>query len=629
MTSRRRLAVVAVVAALILLLGAGSALTTVWAVLTPTIDVDGANDEPGQKDLTRMAEDFTVTPPLVTWNWDEIKWTGNNTGDACALFDSGGAVGNANYALCVTIGAPAAWQDTRLYTCGDTRPDRCTTATEVTFLSSCGVAPATDDPFTSGDEYPNDTKASCTVNLADMPSVTGLLDVCSYPSQQPNSDPSDCVAYTPDTGTLEVVKALSPPTDPGLFNLFIDDAELATNVGDGGTTGPQTLSIGTRTVSETAGLDTSLSDYSTSIECYDGGGEGQLVAGPVEATSLDVTVNADDDIVCTITNTRKEGVTFVKVVSGGTALPSQWSFDVVGGPQNIAHNGQVALDTGSYTVTEDGGAPNNANYDLTGASGVCSLDGGVITLTVTEAGGTCTVTNTRKEGNITFVKVVSGGTALPSQWSFDVVGGPQNIAHNGQVALDTGSHTVTEDGGATNNANYELTGASGVCSLDGGVITLTVTEAGGTCTVTNTRPCIDLIKLGPTGASIGSKITYVFRVTNCSAQTPLDNVKLSDPRFPAMGVVNLGHLDPGQSKEHIYVYTVKESDGTEIINVATATGKTPLGKVVDDADDWIVPIKPKQPPPEEQFVPEWGSLALLASALGPLAGYARMRRRKK
>jgi hypothetical protein len=89
----------------------------------------------------------------------------------------------------------------------------------------------------------------------------------------------------------------------------------------------------------------------------------------------------------------------------------------------------------------------------------------------------------------------------------------------------------------------------------------------------------------------------------------------------------MGHLNPGQTKKHIYVYTVKESDGTEIINVATAKGRDPLGKVVDDSDDWIVPIIPEEPP--NGFVPEWSSLALLASALAPLAGYARMRRRKK
>src|SRR5678815_25149 len=64
-------------------------------------DLNGANDEPGQKDLTRMGRYDDPAGFLdIFWSWDEGT-TGNNTLDACALFDSNGD-GNVNYAICGT-----------------------------------------------------------------------------------------------------------------------------------------------------------------------------------------------------------------------------------------------------------------------------------------------------------------------------------------------------------------------------------------------------------------------------------------------------------------------------------------------------------------------------------------------
>ncbi len=71
------------------------------------------------------------------------------------------------------------------------------------------------------------------------------------------------ITNTRQTGKLEVQKVLNPANDPGLFNLQIDGSTAGTgaNVGNGGTTGEQTVNTGTRTVGEIAGTDTSLADY--------------------------------------------------------------------------------------------------------------------------------------------------------------------------------------------------------------------------------------------------------------------------------------------------------------------------------------------------------------------------------
>ena len=116
-----------------------------------------------------------------------------------------------------------------------------------------------------------------------------------------------------EVGQIEVVKELIPSDDNGLFNLWVDDSELALDVGHDGTTGIVIVGAGTseqpnetHAVRETAGTGTSLDSYIASISCvdrglttFDGGPPlTQAGSGPI-----DVLVNPDDDIVCTITNT--------------------------------------------------------------------------------------------------------------------------------------------------------------------------------------------------------------------------------------------------------------------------------------------------------------------------------------
>ena len=84
------------------------------------------------------------------------------------------------------------------------------------------------------------------------------------------------ITNTRETGKLEVVKELNPTSDPGKFNLQIDgntDPNGA-NVGDGGSTGEETLNTGTHNVGEAAGTGTSLTNYSKSIVCKTNNGTG-------------------------------------------------------------------------------------------------------------------------------------------------------------------------------------------------------------------------------------------------------------------------------------------------------------------------------------------------------------------
>ena len=108
------------------------------------------------------------------------------------------------------------------------------------------------------------------------------------------------VTNTRDTGTIKVTKKVVPATDGGKFNLLIDGVAKATDVGDGGTTGVQTVLPGNHTVGESAGTGTDLADYDSTTSCVD-----KAHAATPADTDGTVAVAKGDQWECVITNTRK------------------------------------------------------------------------------------------------------------------------------------------------------------------------------------------------------------------------------------------------------------------------------------------------------------------------------------
>ncbi len=97
--------------ALAMLAGAGSASAAIPSGFLAIVDQQGVNDvNADQSDLTQMGRDDD-DPALykLFWSWDSTSlWTGKGqTGDACALFDSGGD-GNVDFAACARIENPNA-----------------------------------------------------------------------------------------------------------------------------------------------------------------------------------------------------------------------------------------------------------------------------------------------------------------------------------------------------------------------------------------------------------------------------------------------------------------------------------------------------------------------------------------
>ena len=256
-------------------------------------DEQGPNDVPGQGDLTRFGSDSAGLPAtlLVSWNWDAIALSGGNTGDACALFDTDND-GRVNTAMCVTIaGIPAAQTaaSPRLYVCADTSVDRCTSSVPVAgFASSCTVSQSATDPFPAGAASPADTTATCTIVLADVGAGTEkLVNTCSYPSQVPNSNPTDCVLF-PRDGFI-VIDPEPAPGDSATSVPFTVDGDPTQAFTATGTTSSDPIPVRTDPAAGTHSIDAGLPAGSTVTgTCSDG--------SPISAIDVD----SGETVTCTI-----------------------------------------------------------------------------------------------------------------------------------------------------------------------------------------------------------------------------------------------------------------------------------------------------------------------------------------
>ena len=325
------------------------------------------------------------------------------------------------------------------------------------------------------------------------------------------------VTNTRKTGTLTVRKNVLPATgDPGRFNLKIGSQTYATDVGNNGTTGSKTLNTGTYTVSEVAGTGTDLKDYTSSITCRNGANT--VVAGPADATSLDVAITSGSNITCTVTNTHKGEIKVVKqVVTNGIGEtpagdPGRFNLSIDGTSYatDVGHNGTTdwrQVTAGTHPVAETAGTSTNLDNYTSGIScntspATTSSTSSLASLTVAPGARiTCTVTNTRKTGTLTVRKNVLPATGDPGRFNLKI--GSQTYATDvgnngttGSKTLNTGTYTVSEVAGTgtdlkdytssitcRNGANTVVAGPADATSLD-----VAITSGSNiTCTVTNTH----------------------------------------------------------------------------------------------------------------------------------------------
>ena len=587
------------------MLGMGMSLLlpqTVNAAPLCTVDQQGANDEPGQKDLTKYCADTTgVTSVSVGWQWDETSWSGANTGDACILFDTDNDT-NINNALCATINGPSTLTNVRAYSCSDNKTDRCTNPVLQSTTSNCSVSVLATQPFASGASSPNDATALCAVVLADVGGTSAVLkDVCSYPSQIPNSDPSDCIVIDTSNGTpsqIEIKKVVSPSNDDGTFNLLLNGVTQVSNVGDGGTTGKVTVDKGTYTVSESA-FSGSLANYSTSIKCLDS--KNKELAKIDSGTSLSVYVDDSGNgvsVTCTITNTRKTGsIKVVKDVvndNGGTKTAANFTFKNNGGTAQSftatsGEDGEKVLSNlpvgSSFSIVEV--EANTMGYTTT-YSGTCSG-------TVTTAQQVCTIKNDDQAGTLTVNKVVvndNGGTAQAKDFSFKRTGDTTSYNFVNGTDTKTGSKSFTVNAGTYSAvedtyAGYSMTGntCTNIVVANGGTASCTITNDDIAPKLTLTKIFNDLYNSGYTSSSWTLTATGTTSIEGEGSATSSSDFKAGSYTLaeegPTTGIIN-GTWDCGRTTVTGNVITI--ALGAVVNCTITNTAVQPkitLTKVID------------------------------------------------
>jgi hypothetical protein len=564
-----------------------------------TIDDRGPDDPTSgaQTDLSQMSAVPGGTAVAITWNWDDTAWGGSNTGDACALIDTG-IDGLANFAFCARVqGIPAAQSIIALFSCDNSRSDRCsgrqllaaqtgtgTLTLPSPFLSSSSASVvANSDPFAGNAAHQNnndcdanldipsqpgtgcnvaDTVANVTLMRADVGGAAArLINVCSYPSGEPNSNPSDCIKQ-PLTGSLTIVKSATP-NDATTFT-FAASAKSAGSVdhwsinGSGSVAAIQygTDSGGNDPDPESVNFDLdeaslagwNLQSASCVIQDYAIPGTGTPTATGVD----NLQVRAGFETVCTFNNAAQGAIKIVKKTSGGsgtiTAADRTFHFDPTGfGPALGFDLTPASGDDSTGASQEFGSLLTSSTYSVTEADRLgwdlgtaACLDGnGAATGTlngttlsgIAVVGGkttTCTFTNTRDLQEISGRIVVRKTTVpspdpLDSTFAFTTTGtgytgfslknGQQNDTN---FALAPGTYSVAE----TANSLYTTTSS---CSSDQAADASTPAaislQAGETvtCTFTNTRDQ-GYLKLSKVFDAKASGFAGTFAVVyNCGA----------------------------------------------------------------------------------------------------------------
>ena len=521
------------------------ATSTFTDLLITTTDDAGPDDQPGQRDLNQMAFEVTSATALaISWNWDDTDFgnSGGNTGDACALVDTD-KNGFADYAFCVVAdGNPAVQVSNRLYSCGDSRSDRCAQPTVLiasfTSTSTASVVPNSDPfrvaPFNASHNAGNDcdddancltadTVANVTLQLSDVGGATNanLINVCSYPSQEPNSDPSDCVAK-PNSGVLTIIKTVHDV--PTLFGDATTDTftfnASASSTGGVSSWSKTFTAVGTQTVISQVRYDATTTLDLTEVLPGTGwqlelllGARCVIQTATPTGTGTDTNTGVTDleirsglETICTFSNIENVELTHARLTlvknvtsdNGGTAATTDWTLSAAG-PSNKSGAGGFTnelVSAGSYTLSETGtvaGYTNGTTYSCV-KNGNAPVENNTIQL-VGGDNATCTITNNDNAPSLTLNKVVTndnGGTALESAWTLEANGGAAGTLSGPGAAGSTdvvsgttfkaGTYALSESGstpGYTASA-WSCTGGT----QNGSNITIALGQTA-TCTITN------------------------------------------------------------------------------------------------------------------------------------------------
>jgi uncharacterized repeat protein (TIGR01451 family) len=325
--------------------------------------------------------------------------------------------------------------------------------------------------------------------------------------------------------TITVKKALSPTTDGGKFNLLINGAVQASNVGHDGS-GAIAVAAGSQVSVGETGNNTSLDNYASQLSCGDVSVSGTGIGGTFTMP--------DKDVTCIFTNTRKTNT--VKVIKALSPTDDGGKFNLLINNEtkkaNASHNdntGDVAVPVGStVSVSETAGEGTSlAHYTsaltCTGVTSVSGTTSGEFTMP--DGAVTCTFTNTRKKIDVKITKTVTGAPAAgaPGDYGFKLTCG--GVDYTGIVKLEgtatAGSTTVQVPEGVTCSTLAETSKAPAPANHGWKPETTTPPEGeiatGAQGSITNPLETSNLVVTKTNSASSvtkGATVTYTVTIVN-------------------------------------------------------------------------------------------------------------------
>jgi hypothetical protein len=170
---------------------------------------------------------------------------------------------------------------------------------------SVGAATSVSEATHTGTTAGNYTMGAASCDNGVTPDASGNFTM-------PDSNVTCTFTNTRKTRTVTLTKILVPSTDTGVFNLSAG-GNTASNQGNNGTVTNTSVAVGSTgiVVSETAGTNSDLGNYISALTCSG-------VTIPTSTTQASFTM-PDNNVSCTVTNTRKGYVSVVKTVNGGTS----------------------------------------------------------------------------------------------------------------------------------------------------------------------------------------------------------------------------------------------------------------------------------------------------------------------
>ena len=561
------------------------------------VDDGGVNDEgsvDSQLDLTQVCRDLAnlgnATPTYnISISFDNTTGSGSNSQDACVLFDSD-LDADIDNAFCVRAFADPSdselanrlkFESAIYYSCGDSKSDRCTQAindiTQSTFgttnLSSiCSSETKSNDPFSGGSGAGKDAVITCSLKPSQVASTAQLWNLCSYPSGQPNSNPSECI-ITPSnypSPTLTITKNVDK-TSYVAGNSLVYTIVAAS---DGPIANAQLSDIfggGLAASWNCAATDTG---FTNNVTCPTGSGSGNIneLISFTGAGSLTYTVTVD-------TTNASGTISNCATLSGSTK----------GAVTNCAADVVESANNSPSAVNDSNSA--NAGATLTVADGAT---GDVLLNDTDSDSDTLTVSAIR-----TGAESVTDGTSGTLGQSLAGAYGALTLNSDGSYSYVAAAQT------ATNSDLFD-------------VFTYTASDGNGGTDTAELRiqvfiPALNLIKTASdpsdpdnNGVDLDDVITYTYVATN-SGNVTLTNVSIAETQADFTGTGTLpspayasggsdqdsdsatDDLAVGESVTWTATYALTQADVNAgfVENQAKATGSSPsgTGDVTDISDD--------------------------------------------